>query len=89
MPTAIWKVKLEVTDVQPLLLPPCKFLSVATQHDSVCIWFLVPDTDAKRVLRNVYIVSTGQSCNFVLDKQFVGTFQMFGGNLIFHVFVDA
>ena len=89
MSTAIWKANLYVTDVQQLLLPPCKFLSVAMQYGDPCIWFLVSDTNAERVECNIYMVKTGEPCDSMFDKQFVGTLLMYGGKLVLHVFVDA
>jgi len=89
MTTAIWKATLEVTDEQPLLLPPCRFLSVDVQRGVPCIWFLVPDTDVKPTIQHVYMAGTGQPCGRLLDKRFVGAFQMYDVGLVFHVFVDA
>jgi hypothetical protein len=81
----IWKAVLEVTDRQVVSVPVgAKFLSSQIQGNALCLWFLC---DEKRQLepRVIAIYGTG---NPIPDEpgDYIATFQMHGGDLVFHVF---
>ncbi len=59
-------------------------LSVQTQHGQVQLWALV-DPDATPVSRKFRIVGTGDPIKGD-PGVFIDTFQMSGGDLVFHVF---
>lgn len=81
----IWKYQLDVTDEQ---LVPMKqgsqILAVQVQVGIPCIWALV-DTSKPSEDRMFCIYGTGHP---IEDEpgQFIGTFQLHGGSLSFHLF---
>ena len=91
----IWKFPLEVTDEQTVMMPKgAEILSAHVQvsvdvdaaHESVCLWALV-DTDAKLQKRVVEIFGTGNPIDIPgVTHKFIGTVQMRGGSLVWHVF---
>ena len=81
----IWKWEIPVTDIQTIPMPEgAKLLDVQMQNGACCIWALC-DPKAKNVLRTLAIYGTG---NPVPDDpgEYVATFQIHGGSLVFHVF---
>jgi len=84
---AIWKFPLEVTDISKVEMPEgSKVLTVQTQRETPCIWALV-NTTARTVVRSFRVCGTGHPLeDEVKDYPYVGTFQLQGGALIFHVF---
>lgn len=65
-----------------------KILTVQSQGDSPCLWTLV-NTDNKRETRNFRIYATGQDIDWPLEHlQYIGTFQLYGGSLVWHVFEE-
>ena len=62
-------------------------LSVQTQRGQPCVLALV-DPDAPRAPRRLHVYGTGHRVRPDCGR-FVGTFQMAGGNLIFHLFDAA
>ena len=85
----IWKWELEVTDRQTITLPVgARILAVQSQHNAPCLWALV-DPAATKEPRTFATQGTGQT---VKDDcaAYIGTYQLNGGSLVFHVFeVDA
>ncbi|MDO8573013.1 MAG: hypothetical protein Q7S11_04630 [bacterium] len=82
---SIWKFPLEVTDNQTVELPVgAKALSVQVQNEKPCLWAMV-DTKTKIESRVIQIFGTGHP---VLNEgDYIGTFQMLGGSLVFHAFI--
>lgn len=87
MSTTIWKYPFQVTDVVELLMPKGSVaLAVQTQGDIPCLWAMV-DPDADREVRRFRIYGTGHAlCEDARTLTYVGTFQMHGGALVFHIF---
>ena len=84
----IWKWPLEVTDTQIIGVPNgAKFLDVQMQGDACCLWALC-DEAAPRKARRIAIYGTG---NPIPDEpgEYIATFQMAGGALVFHAFEIA
>lgn len=80
----IWKFPLQITDVQTIEVPTAgKLLSVQVQHQVPCIWALV-DPKQPKELRKIRIYGTGHPIDQL--GQFIGTFQVQAGALVFHVF---
>ena len=82
----IWKYQLNVIDEQQLFLPAdAKILTVQTQRGTPCLWTLVNEENTAKELRKIAIYGTG---NPLPDNpgEYIGTFQMHGGDLVFHVF---
>lgn len=81
----IWKFPLEVTDEQVVTVPMIsKFLCVQVQNERPCLWALV-DPKSRMIGVQVCVYGTG---NPVPDNpgNYVGTFQLADGALVFHVF---
>lgn len=86
MSSVIWKWSLLVTDQQPLLIPKgAQFLSVQKQGREINLWALC-DPAAQTEERFIGIYGTGNPIPYD-PGTFLGTFQLAGGDLVFHVFV--
>lgn len=83
---AIWKFPLETTDFQVIRMPSdAEILAVQTQDGVPCIWAMVDTTDPpeSRIFR---IYGTGHPVNADEELAYVGTCQLHGGSLVFHIF---
>ncbi len=82
----IWKFPVD-TDRFTLKMPKgAKLLSVQTQRGEPQLWALV-DPAAPMVERRLATVGTGHDMGRkVDDAEFVGTFQLHCGTLVFHLF---
>lgn len=81
----IWKYMLKVEDEVTISMPAgADVLCVQLQNGSPCLWVKV-DVQSKPTARRFYVVGTGHPM-LVKAKEYVGTFQMSGGQLVFHVF---
>jgi hypothetical protein len=81
----IWKFPVRVTDLQTIGMPlGAKILSIDVQKEIVCIWALC-DEKAEIAKRTIRIYGTGHAI-YSDPGTFIGTFQMNGGNLVFHAF---
>ena len=84
----IWKWKLEATDVQTIAVPAgAKLLDVQVRGGSPNLWSLCDET-APPTPRRIAIYGTG---NPMPDEpgDYIATFQMHGGALVFHAFEVA
>lgn len=81
----IWKYPVAVVDVQTIGMPlGAEILTIQDQKGTPCIWALV-DSDAPLADREIRIAGTGHKINKSI-KQYIGSFQLGGGDLVFHVF---
>jgi hypothetical protein len=81
---AIWKFPIATTDAQLIPMPVgARLLTVQTQDESPCIWAEVSPA-AEPVDRIIYVHGTGHT--FDHDASYLGTYQVMGGMLIFHVY---
>lgn len=85
----IFKYPLEVTDEQRIEMPMgAEILCVQVQGGQPCIWAkVIPDGAPVKRLFAVY--GTGHPMNTKQADQYVGTFQLQGGMLVFHVFCES
>jgi hypothetical protein len=84
METTIWKYEIEVTDRFIVNMPVgAKLLAVQTQGGTPYVWAQV-DPTARNEARKLCIHGTGHPIGH--DYPFLGTFQLHGGALVFHVF---
>jgi hypothetical protein len=84
----IWKFPLVVTNEFSLPLPRgAQFLSVQAQHGDPQTWWLV-DPNAPRRARKFRIHGTGHEVYQPGRLTFLGTFQLEGGALVFHLFEE-
>jgi len=85
----IWKFPLAVADFQTVDMPiGAEVLAVQPQREQVCLWAKVdPSRDKER--RGFWIIGTGHPIEDDRERNIgrhVGTFQLHGGALVFHVF---
>lgn len=86
---SIYKYPLKAQEHQELELPlGAQILSVQAQRNEICIWALVNTGTINTEIRRVSIYPTGRSSSSTLDREFLGTVQLHGGDLVFHVFLD-
>lgn len=82
----IYKFPLRVDDSQVVSMPKdAAVLCVQAQNDSPCLWALVDD-EAQREDRTILIRGTGHNSKGLTRGAYLGTFQLYGGTLVFHVF---
>lgn len=87
MKKTIWK--FEITpNVNYIMMPiGAEILSVQTQNENPCIWALVePDNGKEERYFDVFGTGHEVYCDMGVDRKFIGTFQMQGGSLVFHLF---
>ncbi len=86
MSLTVWKYQLQTTDIQDVLMPQgADILCVQTQGQEPCLWALV-NPDAEKGMRRIYIVGTGHPTGYLTGLSYIGTYQLRGGALVFHVF---
>jgi hypothetical protein len=82
----IWKFPFPITDEVKIEMPENAWiLGVQVQRECPCIWALV-DTKAEMKPRSFRVFGTGQPIDTGIDYDFIGTFQIHGGALVFHLF---
>lgn len=80
----IWKFPIELFERQEIRMPAgAQLLDVRLQFDVPVLWALV-DPGAEMVSRSIFTAGTGMQTS--PGGRYVGTFQMHGGGLVFHVF---
>ncbi len=87
MRRTIWKFPLYVTDAQTIPVPQgAKFLAVQVQAGEPCLWAMV-NPDAPKVPVEIRIHGTGHALpDDSTHYDYIGTFQLDSGALVFHVF---
>jgi hypothetical protein len=86
MKTKIYKYHFQDQEYQEIELPEeAEILCVQTQYGKPCIYALV-DLDEKPILRKFRIYSTGVTMAENESRKYIGTFQLNGGFLVFHLF---
>lgn len=86
----IWKYPLQLVDKQVIDMPyGAKLLTVQVQHEIPCVWVAVdqPEPIFKAPV-TFWIVGTGRQIPMeaVTKSGYLGSFQLDGGHLVFHVF---
>jgi len=86
MKKTIWKYELPFPETQLQMPMGAQVLDVQVQNDTPCIWALV-DQKLKLEIRKFKFFGTGHEIDSFITKQnYVGTFQLREGLLIFHLF---
>lgn len=85
----VYKYSLDITNEQVLALPVgAVILSVANQHEGIVMYALV-DKNVKGLQgQKIYIHGTGHEV-YGENLAFIGTVELLGGRLMFHVFREA
>ena len=85
MSREIWKFAIEAVSASTILIPAeAVILSVQEQHGLIRAWVLLNPEDSREP-RRVLIVGTGHDIPPEAFR-FINTFQMDGGNYVFHAF---
>ena len=88
MKKTIWKFVLQAKDDNIIQMPKnAEILTVQMQGGVACMWALV-HPEAKKEPRHFEIFGTGHPISYGIDvnRIYIGTCQLVGGDLIFHVF---
>jgi len=85
MSKIIWKFPLEIKDVQIIRLPiNHKILTVQLQNRTPCLWVMVnPEVSMEEIV--IEIIGTGNPIE-PGEREYISTFQLFEGELVYHVF---
>lgn len=84
----IYKYLLPVRDIQRVQMPEgAEILAVQEQNGAACLWAIVEDTNTL-VYRNFETFGTGQPIMEDMDvmREYIGTYQLNRGGLVFHIF---
>lgn len=82
----IYKFPLEVEDSQVVQMPlDAEILKVSTQRQRPTLWALC-DNEKVPEDRIIQMRGTGHPCTGLSSEDYIGTFIMLGGDLVFHVF---
>jgi hypothetical protein len=85
----VYKYQIPSADEFSLYLPQgAQCLSIQVQKDTPCLWALV-DPEQPTEARRFRIAGTGHPIANSNALSFLGTFQVFGGDLVFHLFEYA
>lgn len=88
MEKTIWKFKLETKDNNIIQMPKgAKILTVEAQYEKPCMWALV-DPNQETETRHFEVFGTGHAIRYDARniRKYIGTYQLNGGSLVFHVF---
>jgi hypothetical protein len=86
----IYKYALRQEELQMIQMPAgARVLTVQVQNNVPCLWAIVDPEEKKMVQRGFAIYGTGYPMRIVEVVQYVGTFQLCDGSLVFHVFTDG
>ena len=86
---AIWKYEVPVTDGSDIDMPAgAKVLTVQVQHQRLCLWVIVNPASPVET-RRFKVIGTGHEHDECLTAlTYIGTAQMAGGALVWHVFEE-
>lgn len=83
----IYKQIIKTTDSQTIELPKgSEILSLQTQNNDACIWFLCNPKEQEKEVKVLDIFGTGHPITDGYDGKFIGTYQLYDGKLVFHCF---
>lgn len=86
---AIWKFPFAVLDLVQIEMPVgSEVLCVQTQSEQPCLWAKV-NPFAEKEMRQFRVVGTGHVYDQMDDGIYIGTFQLFGGSFVGHVFMKS
>jgi hypothetical protein len=86
MAKTIWKFQLAIFDTQVIKVPlGSKLLTIQSQGGNACLWVLCDGNNPLIEQRKIALYGTG---HLLPDKcgEYIATFQMGGGALVFHAF---
>lgn len=87
MKKTIWKFELNVADTQTVRMPKdSEILCVQTQFERPCILALVNPEPEDVEERTIETFGTGSHVYSDIARNYIGTYQLERGALVFHVF---
>lgn len=88
MKKTVYKYPLEIEDEQVVLLPTgARILTVQQQNNNIFLWALVNPTSTNAQAFTIRIHGTGHAISDSDELEYINTVQLYGGKLLFHVFV--
>lgn len=82
----VWKFPLTRLGVQAIRIPAgAHVLTVQSQNDTPCLWALC-DVEAEQTVRHICVLATGAPAPRYGRLDYINTFQLQGGQLVFHAF---
>lgn len=82
----IWKYSLDAEDIQTLMMPEgAQILTAQMQGNALCLWAMVNPEKAKEK-REIEVFGTGHPGSDAVPRRYIGTVQMQGGALVWHIF---
>lgn len=88
MKETVYKYSLEIKDEQMVLLPiGARILTVQQQNNNIFLWALVNSTASEEQAFTIRIHGTGHAISDSDELEYINTVQLYGGKLVFHVFV--
>lgn len=85
---AIWKFPLAMADKTVLVMPrSAAGMCVQMQGGAPYLWVFVNDIDEPKIERTYTTYGTGHQ-HKTIGGRYIGTYQLSGGSLVFHVFED-
>lgn len=83
----VYKYPFEITDEQTIEMPKgAKILTAQVQQGTPTIWALVDPAESQTESVNIRTHGTGHSIPDSECLEYINTIQVYGGQLIFHVF---
>lgn len=85
MPKTVWKFMLKPDMLNMVQVPAgAEPLTAQMQGDNLVMWALV-DPEMPKVNRKFLVIGAGFDINYAIVK-YIGTFQLYGGSFVQHVF---
>lgn len=85
----IYKYPIQITDRQIVEMPKqAEILCVQVQREVPCLWALV-NLDGVMAKRTILVYGTGHPVPDSTQQKYIGTIQLNGGSLVFHVFEEV
>lgn len=82
----IWKYEIKITNEQTLELPlNAEILIAQRQYDTPCVWVKVEERIGQKEKRTIEVFGTGHPMSDE-PRRYIGTIQIAGGGLVWHVF---
>ncbi|WP_018703555.1 DUF7352 domain-containing protein [Anaeromusa acidaminophila] len=91
----IFKYALETTDLQVIRIPKLngassfkdQYLNIAVQKGIPCVWCLVDDEQESQEVA-IRIVGTGNPMPDLSKEEYLGSYMVSDGDMVFHVFIE-
>jgi len=91
----IYKYTIETTDVQTIKVPKLagvnsfteQFLKVDVQKEKPCIWCLVDTMEEEQEI-TLHVVGTGNPMPLLSKDNYLGSYMLYNGELVFHLFYE-